>query len=75
MATTKELKIDNKFADGDNRLITLKNPKETITTTEITALNALIAGGNLIIGDKEGAAFSHIGTVTKVTKEITEITF
>lgn len=75
MATTKELKIDNKFADGDSRLITLKNPKETITTSEITALEQLIASGNLLIGDKEGAAFSHIGTVTKVTKNITEITF
>ena len=75
MATTKELKIDNKFTDGDSRLITLKNPKTNITTSEITALEQLIASGNLLIGDKDGANFSHIGTVTKVTKSSTEISF
>lgn len=75
MATTKELKIDLQFADGDTRLVTLKNPKTTIQTSEITELNDLIANNNLLIGDKNGAAFSNIGTVSKVTKTTTEISF
>lgn len=75
MATTTELKIDTLYADGDTRLITLKNPKATISTAEITTLNGIIASNNLLIGDKAGAAFDKISTVAKVTKTTTEITF
>lgn len=75
MATTTELKFDTLYADGDTRIITLKNPKSTITTSEITALNGIIASNNLLVGDKAGAAFDKISTVTRVTKTTTEITF
>ncbi len=74
--TTDELKIENLFTDGDTRTITLKNPKDTITTEEITALETLIKNGtgeaSLLIGDKYGSDFKQIWTVKRVNKTTTE---
>lgn len=70
--TTKELKIENLFTDGDTRTITLKNPKETINTSEITALETLILNGtgeeSILIGDKYGSDFKRIQEVRRITK-------
>lgn len=71
ITNTSDLKIDTYFVDGDSRTITLKNPKDEITTTEITALNQMIQSGNLLIGDQTGATFGKIKTVTRVTKVTT----
>ncbi len=72
ITTTNELKIENLFADGDTRTITLKNPKTTITTAEITALETLIKNGtgeeSILIGDKYGSDFNRIQEVRKVAK-------
>jgi len=74
--TTDELKIENLFTDGDTRTITLKNPKDTITTAEITALETLIKNGtgeaSLLIGDKYGSDFKQIWTVRRIEKTTTE---
>lgn len=74
--TTEELKIENLFVDGDTRTITLKNPKENIATSEITALETLILNGtgeeSILIGDKYGSNFRRIEKVTKVKKRTTE---
>ncbi len=74
--TTDELKIENLFTDGDTRTITLKNPKDTITTEEITALETLIKNGtgeaSLLIGDKYGSDFKQIWEVRRIEKTTTE---
>lgn len=74
--TSNELKVENLFVDGDTRTITLKNPKATITTNEITALETLILNGaeanSLLIGDKYGSDFKRIQTVRKVSKTTVE---
>lgn len=74
--TTKELKIENLFTDGDTRTITLKNPKEIIETNEITALETLILNGtgeeSILIGDKYGSDFKRIQEVRRVTKTTKE---
>lgn len=74
--TTNELKIENLFVDGDNRTITLKNPKAEITTNEITALESLIINGtgeeSILIGDKYGSDFKRIQEVRKVSKTTTD---
>lgn len=62
------LLIDNLFVDGDTRTITLKNPKENITQSEITELNTFCQTNNILVGDKEGGNF---GRITKVTKRTT----
>lgn len=73
ITTTNELKINNLFVDGDTRTITLKNPKNTITTQEITGLEALILNGtgeaSLLIGDKYGSDFKRIQEVRKVSQK------
>lgn len=74
--TTNELKIENLFVDGDTRTITLKNPKATIETSEITALETLIKNGDgttsILIGDKYGSDFKQIWEVRKTSKTTTD---
>ena len=67
------LKIENYFVDGDTRTITLKNPKSSITTSEIQNLEAYISANSLLIGDRYAGTFGKIGTVTRVTEQRTEI--
>ena len=75
--TTRTIDIECLFMDGDTRTIKLQNPKATIETSEITALNTLILnGGNstsLLIGDRTGADFYRINTVTKITENVTTL--
>lgn len=71
--TSDQLKIDTYFVDGDTRAITLKNPKATITESELSELNTWMQSNQPIIGDKYGAAFGKITTVTKVEKISTAI--
>lgn len=68
LTSEKVLLIDNLFVDGDTRTITLKNPKENITQSEITELNTFCQNNNILIGDKEGGNF---GRITKVTVRTT----
>ena len=66
---TKELKIELLFNDTDTRIITLKNPKESITTSDITSLEAVLLNGGtntLVVSDKTGATLNKIKTVTKI---------
>ncbi len=68
MKTETTLRIDNLFVDGDTRAITLKNPKDTIQSSEIEALNTWMQTNNIIIGDKAGGTFGKIKTVTRIRK-------
>lgn len=76
VTTSHELKIENLFVDGDTRTITLKNPKATINSSEITALETLILNGDgkqsILIGDKYGSDFRRIQEVRRVTKTTRE---
>lgn len=71
ITTTTELKLDTYFVDGDTRSITIKNPKDDIQASEISALNTLIQTDNLLIGDKSGATFGKITKASVVTKVTT----
>lgn len=76
-ATTETLKIENLFVDGDTRIITLRNPKEEITQSEIIALETLIKNGtgeeSILIGDKYGSDFRRIEKATRTTKSVTTL--
>lgn len=66
---TRELKIELLFNDTDTRIITLKDPKTTITTNDITSLEAVLLNGGtntLVVSDKTGATLNKIKTVTKI---------
>lgn len=69
MTNSYTLKIDTKFVDGDTRMITLKNPKSDISESQITTLNSYLQSHNILIGDKTGATFGKITTVTRVQKQ------
>jgi len=71
--TTKSLKIEAVFVDGDTRNITLKNPKQNITTSEIQNLETYILANSLLIGDRYHGTFGKIGSVTRITEQRTEI--
>lgn len=66
--TTNTLKIENMFVDGDSRTITLKNPSNSISRDDITALNTFMQTNNVIIGDKYGGTFGRIARVTKINQ-------
>ncbi len=71
---TTNLKFEWLFLDGDTRVFTMKNPKDGITTSEITAIEALIIDApqeqtdvqtQLLVGDKAGSLFRRINTVVR----------
>lgn len=74
--TTLELLIDTLYIDGDTRRITLKNPKDEITQSEITELNAFILNGGtstLLVGDRTQSPFRRINMVTRKRTLTTEL--
>lgn len=66
--TTSQLKIDTYFVDGDTRVITLKNPRSNISVSDIQSLESYMHSTNIIVGDKMGATFGKIRSVTSVEK-------
>lgn len=67
--TEKTLRIDTVFVDGDTRSITLKNPKDSIQSSEIATLNAFMQANNILIGDKAQGTFGRIKSATTVDKQ------
>lgn len=74
--TSYELKFEFLFQDGDTRVLTLKNPKSTITSAEITAIENLIkdtptsqeeVSTPLLVGDRANGEFRRINLVTRDT--------
>lgn len=71
--TTRELKIDMYFVDGDTRVQRLKNPRTNITSQEIIDLQTLIRTNNLLIGDRARATFGRISTADIVNTTVTDL--
>ena len=66
MATTTqniEIVAVARFADDDTRTITYPNPKADITSEEIQALST--AASKVLVGDKQGAAFTDFSSIKK----------
>lgn len=55
VSTTRELKIIAGFTDGDDRTITIVNPKNNITETQIKSLTTLCQ--QALVGDARQATF------------------
>lgn len=69
--TTNQLKILAGFADEDDRTITLDEPKENLTWSNIETLqNAAI---NVLIGDKFAAKFTRFKSAKYIESTITEV--
>ena len=74
--TTKTLKIVAGFSDGDERTISIDNPRANITAADIKALDSL--AGGVIIGDKYQAPFTTfkdagISETTKVELDLSPV--
>ncbi len=70
--TSEAFKAEWLFVDGDTRVFTMKNPKATITSSEVTDLETLIlnaseSGVTLLVGDKTGSPFRRINTAVRET--------
>lgn len=74
VTTSSTLNITTAYKDTDTRIIKLKNPRDNISTGDITALESLIKNGSdgsasILIGDKRGSDFLQIDKVTKINKQ------
>ena len=73
VTNSNTLNIETAYKDTDTRTIKLKNPRDNISTGDITALETLIRNGSdgsnsILIGDKRGSDFLQIDKVTKISK-------
>lgn len=67
-----DLKFVWLFEDGDTRTQTMKYPTSDITTTQVKELETLIINGDeptILVGDKTGAPFRRINSVTRTTTQ------
>ena len=55
VTSTREGKLVVKFYDGDDRTLTIDNPKTNLTATQVNAFVASIVADKPILGDKAGA--------------------
>ena len=67
-STTKTFTAVAEFTDGDNRSISIDNPRDGITWENVETLNQYAA--NVLIGDKQGARFSRFSSA-KITNRYT----
>lgn len=67
--TTREMKIKMYFVDGDDRTLTLKNPRSDVTSADIESLQSFMQNEQPLIGDKLGAAFGKITSATTIQTE------
>ena len=68
---SKQIKLVAGFVDGDDRAITLDNPKDNVTAEEINALEADAV--TAIIGDKAGADFKEWKSASVVETKVTTL--
>ena len=58
--TAANLVIECVFNDGDTRTITLKNPSNNISSTDIENLETFMIENHVIIGDRDSSDFRKI---------------
>jgi len=59
------LNIECVFLDGDTRTITLKNPRDDISSSNIENLETFMQENNIIIGDRDSSDFRKIKKAVK----------
>lgn len=70
--TSRTLKLEYDFVDGDTRTNNIKDPRDNITSNEIAELNTFLRANNALIGDKYQATFAQIKKATIVEKTTTD---
>lgn len=64
----ESLKLEFVFVDGDDRSLTIRNPKSNITSSEIGELQTFLQTTNVIIGDKAAGTFGRIRKAARITQ-------
>ena len=70
-STRSYLQMTQEFTDGDDRLLTLENPKATITPAEVEELSDFMLTNKITIGDRRGADFLRIKDARVITSTTT----
>ena len=75
ITTSKTLKVETAFVDGDTRTINIKNPNtsDEQLSAKIGELNTFIRANAILVGDQDGATFAQINKATVVTKQSTNL--
>lgn len=69
---TKVLSLGADFSDGDTRTLNVNNPTSDASLgAGIDSLSSFIKNNNLIIGDKNGAAFTGFSSAQVKTQKST----
>ena len=58
--TSASLVIECVFNDGDTRTITLKNPRNDVSSTDIENLDSFMIENHIIIGDRDSSDLRKI---------------
>lgn len=71
--TTSTLQMVAEFVDGDDRTINLDNPNTAINLAQgVVNLGNYTKANQVIIGDKNGAAFSRFKSAQLIEKTVTK---
>ena len=62
---SSSLVIECVFNDGDTRTITLKNPRDDISSSDIENLDSFMIENHIIIGDRDSSDFRKIKKAVK----------
>lgn len=72
VTSVSELKLKTVYYDGDDRTLTVDNPIDDISATQIKELGSFMKETQPILGDKTGAAFVGISTAKVVSQTKTD---
>lgn len=75
ITTSKTLKVETAFVDGDTRTINIKNPNtdDEQLSAKIGELNTFIRANAILVGDREASTFAQINKATVVTKQTSNL--
>ena len=66
--TKGTLTLVAEFADGDDRTLTVDNPKADISASAINSVAAYIKDNDILLGDKAGADFTRFKSAKKIAQ-------
>jgi len=73
VTSAAELKIRQQFGADDDRLLSLPNPRSNITAADINNAFSDVTTTQIIVGDKDGAAFTGISKAYREEKTIRKL--
>lgn len=76
ITSSRYLQMEFGFTDGDYRTQKLPDPKNNLTSAEVSAVDTWIAANQPIIGDKYGASTTGINSasIVEVTRRKFDLT-